>query len=43
MNLTSLRDRVSVSAAWVAMQVAARPKVALMVWIASLALAAWVF
>lgn len=42
MMLASLRDRLSAPLEWIAAQVAARPKGALMIWIVSLALAAWV-
>lgn len=42
MTLASLRDRLSAPLKWIAAQVAARPKGALMIWIVSLALAAWV-
>lgn len=43
MTLASLRDRLSAPVDWTASQVAARPKAALIAWIASLALTAWVF
>jgi hypothetical protein len=42
MTLASLRDRVAVPVEWVAAQIAARPKAALVVWIASLAFTALV-
>ncbi len=43
MTLTSLRDRASVPVEWIASRIAAQPKAALVVWIVSLALTAWVF
>lgn len=43
MTLASLRDRASAPLEWIAAQTAARPKAALIVWIVSLALVAWVF
>lgn len=39
MTLASLRDRLSAPLEWIA----ARPKGALVIWLLSLALAAWVF
>lgn len=43
MTLASLRDRAAAPVEWIAARIAARPKVALLVWIVSLILAAWVF
>lgn len=43
MTLASLRERLSVPLEWTANRIAARPKAALIVWIVSVALAAWVF
>jgi hypothetical protein len=42
MTLASLRDRFAVPVVWIARQVAARPYVALAVWIVSLVVVAWV-
>lgn len=41
MTLALLRDRISASVEWIATGIAARPKVALMVWLISLAVVAW--
>lgn len=43
MTLASLRERFSAPVDWVAAQVAARPKGALVVWMVSLVLVAWIF
>lgn len=47
MTLASLRDRLSAPLEWISAQIAARPKAALkaalVIWISSLALVAWVF
>lgn len=43
MNFTSLRDRLSVPVEWIATRIAGRPKAALIAWILSLALLAWMF
>lgn len=43
MTLASWRDRLSVPLEWIATRIAARPKAALIVWIVSVALAAWMF
>ncbi len=43
MTLASLRDRLSAPLEWTANQIAVRPKAALVIWIVSVALAAWVF
>lgn len=43
MTLASLRDRLSAPLEWIAARIAARPKGALVIWLLSLALAAWVF
>ncbi len=43
MTLASLRERLSAPLEWTAGQIAARPKAALVVWIVSVAVAAWVF
>ncbi len=43
MTLASLRDRASAPLESAATQIAARPKTALVVWVVSLALVAWVF
>ncbi len=43
MTLASLRDRLSAPLEWTTNQIAARPKAALVVWIVSVVLAAWVF
>jgi hypothetical protein len=43
MTFALLRDRLSAPLEWIASQIAARPKAALMLWAASLALAAWIF
>jgi len=43
MTLASLRERLAASLEWTANQIGARPKAALIVWIVSLALVAWVF
>jgi hypothetical protein len=41
MTLASLRDRAAAPVEWIAAQIAARPKGALVVWIVSLAVIAW--
>ena len=41
MTLASLRDRASAPLEWAAAQIKAQPKVALIVWMTSLALVAW--
>ncbi|WP_283842517.1 hypothetical protein [Bradyrhizobium sp. G127] len=43
MTLGSLRDRLAVPLEWITARVGAHPKTALIVWIVSLAVAAWVF
>jgi hypothetical protein len=43
MTLALLRDRLSAPLEWTANLIAARPKAALIVWIVSLVLVAWVF
>lgn len=42
MTLASLRDRLSAPLEWVADQIKARPKGALVLWAVSLAVVAWV-
>jgi len=42
MTLASLRDGLAVPLEWIARQIAARPKATLIVWLVSLAIAAWV-
>lgn len=41
MTLASLRDHAAAPLEWIAAQVAARPKGALVVWIVSLVIVAW--
>ncbi len=43
MTLASLRDRFFASLEWIASQIAATPKTALAIWLASLVLVAWMF
>ena len=43
MTLASLRDRLAVPLEWITARVAAHPKTALIAWIVSLAIVAWVF
>jgi hypothetical protein len=43
MTVALVRDRFSTSLAWIASQIAARPKCVLAIWLASLVLVAWMF